>query len=159
MGCGKTTIGKRLAAKLDCDFLDLDDFLEKEAGLSISEIFAKSGEATFRALETTAIKVLCEREGRLVIATGGGALLSEENAAIAREKGRVFFLDVPFSVCYRRIVGDAHRPLAANSTRTALLQLYTHRRAIYRQNSHFAISVLTRTPPVVILEKILKNLV
>ena len=73
MGCGKSTVGRRLASSLKCSFTDMDSYIEKEEGRSIREIFETDGEEYFRNLETETIKKLGNKKG--VIATGGGALL------------------------------------------------------------------------------------
>ncbi len=137
MGCGKTTVGKRLAKLLKCDFTDMDDYIEKLEGRSIPEIFSQSGEEYFRNTET---KVICSFVGKTgVIATGGGALLSEENAKAAKEIGTVVFIDVRFSTCYMRIKDDKNRPIAFNSTKEELLNRYNDRKPKYIKNSSFTV--------------------
>ncbi len=132
MGCGKSTVGERLAAQLKAPFVDMDTYIEEQAGMTIPEIFATYGEPHFRDLETRAVKELASRAG--VIACGGGAMLREENAAIAGKNGIVLYLDVPFHICYRRIA-DTDRPIVRRSTREELQQLYNQRREIYRRHS------------------------
>ncbi len=132
MGCGKSTIGKTLAAKLGVPFTDMDDYIEQQAGMTIPEIFSQHGEPHFRDLETQAVRELASREG--VIACGGGAMLREINAQIAAESGRVIYLDVPFSVCYKRIC-DTDRPIVRRSTPEELEALYNTRKPIYAAHS------------------------
>lgn len=132
MGCGKSTIGRRLAAQLNVPFTDMDDYIEQQAGMTIPEIFERFGEPHFRDLETQAVRELASREG--VIACGGGAMLREENAKIAAESGRVLCLDVPFYVCYRRI-STSDRPIVRRSTREELQALYNSRRPVYEKHS------------------------
>ena len=132
MGCGKSTVGVRLAKRLGCPFVDMDAYIEEQAGRSIPEIFAQDGEAHFRDLETQAVRELAARDG--VIACGGGAMLREENAKIAAGHGQVLFLDVPFATCYLRIA-NTDRPIVRRSTREELYQLYRKRRGIYRRHS------------------------
>lgn len=132
MGCGKSTVGVRLAKALNCPFTDMDTYIEEQAGMKIPEIFEKFGEPHFRDLETQAVRDLAGREG--VIACGGGAMLREVNADIARENGMVLFLDVPFRICYLRIA-NTDRPIVRRSTRQELYQLYRKRRGIYRKHS------------------------
>lgn len=132
MGCGKSTIGERLAAQLQAPFVDMDAYIEAQAGMTIPEIFEKYGEPHFRDLETQAVRDLASRDG--VIACGGGAMLREENAAIAAQSGDVLYLDVPFHICYRRIA-DTDRPIVRRSTRQELEQLYNQRRVIYQKHS------------------------
>jgi len=90
-GSGKTTVGKLLAQKLDCPFVDTDSEIEKIAGMSIPDIFAKQGEKGFREIESSVIKGVGRRTGT-VIATGGGAVLSAENRAALRQNGLVVFV-------------------------------------------------------------------
>ena len=136
MGCGKSTIGMRLARKLGCPFTDMDTYIEQQAGMKIPEIFEKYGEPHFRDLETQAVRELAGREG--IIACGGGAMLREINAKIAQESGTVLFLDVPFRVCYQRISGT-DRPIVRRSTRQELYQLYRSRRGQYRRHSNLRV--------------------
>ena len=133
MGCGKTTVGKLLAKRLKMRFVDMDKYIVKKEGKNISTIFEENGEEYFRQLETKAIAELSKISA--VIATGGGAMLREQNAEIAEKNGKVVFLNVKFEVCYRRIKGDVRRPIAANSTKEELLALYQKRYPIYEANS------------------------
>ncbi|MDE6087806.1 MAG: shikimate kinase [Oscillospiraceae bacterium] len=128
MGCGKSTIGFRLARKLNLNFVDMDSYIEQQTGMKIPEIFEKQGESHFRDLETQAVRELSGRDG--VIACGGGAMLREINAEIARKSGFVVLLDVPFRTCYFRIA-DSDRPIVKRSTRQQLNQLYDERYNIY----------------------------
>ncbi len=142
MGCGKSTVGARLAKTLDCPFVDMDAYIEEQAGMTIPEIFAQYGEPHFRDLETQAIRELAERDG--IIACGGGAMLREENAQIAAAHGVVMYLDVPFHVCYYRIA-DSDRPIVRRSTREELEALYNTREPIYRRHSTHTADA-SRTP-------------
>ena len=130
MGCGKTTVGRLVAQLAGMAYLDLDQQIEAAAGLPIPEIFARFGQAHFRRLEHEAVAGLARLENR-VVATGGGALVSPENAAaIDREHDRVVFLDVPFPVCYERIrLSD--RPLVRQNTVEQLEALFASRRPRY----------------------------
>ena len=90
-GCGKSTVGSALAARMGRPFVDCDGEIERAAGRSIPEIFAEEGEAAFRALEARVLAEVCREKGR-VIATGGGAVLRPENVRAMRQNGRVLFL-------------------------------------------------------------------
>ena len=138
MGCGKSTVGRILARNLGVKLVDLDNYIEQQEGMKISQIFEKKGEAYFRALETKALKEFKTMGG--VVATGGGTLLTEENGNTAKESGVVVFLDVPFNVCYGRIKGDKNRPIAYNSTREQLEERYNTRRPLYEAHSNYKIS-------------------
>ncbi len=133
MGCGKSTVGKRLASALKCDFTDMDRYIEETEGRTISEIFESDGEKYFRDLETEIIKSFKDKGG--VIATGGGALLREENGLAAKQSGIPVFIDTKFSLCYERIKGDKKRPIAYNSTKDELKELYNKRKNLYIKNS------------------------
>ena len=83
MGSGKTTVGKRIAQELGYAFVDSDDVVSSAAGKSVREIFAQDGEAIFRNYESEALRsVLAERQGPVVLATGGGAVISSENRTL-----------------------------------------------------------------------------
>lgn len=90
-GCGKSTVGTQLAQKLGREFVDADLEIERKAGLSIPEIFARYGEAHFRALETEVLASLAKRSG-LVLATGGGCVTRAENYPLLHQNGRIFWL-------------------------------------------------------------------
>ena len=90
-GCGKSTIGRKLAAEQGKKFIDTDALVEQKAGKSIPEIFAQDGEAAFRALEAEVIEAVGKENGQ-VIATGGGAVLSLENVRNLRQNGTVVFI-------------------------------------------------------------------
>lgn len=136
MGCGKSTIGLKLAQKLNCDFIDMDDYIEQQAGMKIPEIFETQGEAHFRDLETKAVQELSSHNG--VIACGGGAMLRDSNAEIAKKTGQVILLDVPFRTCYFRIA-DSDRPIVKRSTRQQLQKLYEERYGIYQKHCTLAV--------------------
>lgn len=138
MGCGKTTVGKRLARLLGCDFTDMDDYIEMLEGKTIPEIFSECSEEYFRDIETKVIKSFVGKTG--VIATGGGALLRDENGRAAKEIGTVIFIDVKFNTCYMRIKDDPNRPIAANSTKEELLNRYNDRKPKYIKNSSFTVN-------------------
>ena len=154
MGCGKSTVGRRLASALKCSFIDMDDYIEKKEGRSISEIFETDGEEYFRNLETETIKNFGNKKG--VIATGGGALLREENGRAAKKFGIPVFIDTRFSICYNRIKGDKNRPLAFNSTREELKRLYDKRKGLYIKNS--LITVGGGVPVYTVVKEIIKEI-
>lgn len=110
MGSGKSTIGKLLADLLRFDFVDLDEFIEKNEAMTISDIFAKQGEDYFRKLEADVAKEFSYLD-RTVISTGGGIVKNETNIATLKKAGRVFYLSAPANVLYKRIKGDNARPL------------------------------------------------
>ncbi len=110
MGCGKSTVGKRLAARLNMTFVDMDSFIEEKAGCSIAAIFADHGEAHFRQLEHDACRALAQQND-LVIATGGGAILRQDNVDALRQGGTLIWLKVGADCVIERLKNDTSRPL------------------------------------------------
>ncbi len=110
MGTGKTTIGAQLARLLDYDFVDADQEIERRTGASVALIFDVEGEAGFRARETRIIEELTLRE-RIVLATGGGAVLAEDNRHWLAERGFVVYLRTSVETLIKRMRYDTSRPL------------------------------------------------
>lgn len=121
MGAGKSTLGHRLAARLDLQWHDVDHAIEREAGASVSELFAREGEAGFRAREKAILARLLAGEGR-IIATGGGAVLDPDNRRAMHERGFVVYLPVDVATQLARLAGDHTRPLLARPDRARALQ-------------------------------------
>ena len=153
MGCGKSTVGKILARKMKVRCIDLDKYIEEKEGMTIPEIFDTKGEDYFRRCETKALAEFKDTGG--IVATGGGALLSEENGKVAKESGFVVFIDTRFEDCYERIKDDPHRPIAFNSTKQQLKDRYDYRRPLYKAHSDYTVS--GGYPPIVIASKIEKE--
>ena len=124
-GAGKTTVGKLLAQLLGRPFYDTDEIIKEKVGMDIPEIFSLRGEASFREMETGCIKELSANNA-CVIATGGGAVLRQENIDALKMNGRIYFLDRPPG----RIVPTADRPLTL--TKEAIIQRYKERYPLYR---------------------------
>lgn len=110
MGCGKTTIGQRVAQKIGWRFVDSDELIERKTGLAISEIFSRFGEEYFRLLETRTLLELSQ-ETHIVLATGGGLPTREENWVILREHFLTVFLRVSFPILFERLKESTNRPL------------------------------------------------
>ncbi len=154
MGCGKSTVGLLLARRMKLRFLDLDYYIEEQAGMSIAEIFEKQGEEAFRKLEHQAVLGLAQRQG-YVVPTGGGVLTREENIAPLKESGLVVYINTPFALCYQRIA-STDRPLIKTRTREELYELYLARRKHYREASDLEVSGIRGSRAVVrsILQKL-----
>lgn len=125
---GKTTVGNILAKKLRRDMVDTDDVAVKIAGTDIQTVFATKGEAAFRDIETQAVFEAAALSG-IVIATGGGAILREENVKALRQNGKIYFIDRPLEA----LIPTDDRPTA--STRAEIEQRYNERYEIYRASA------------------------
>ncbi len=112
MGTGKTVAGKEVARRLGMRFIDMDEVIEEKEGSTISEIFARKGEAHFRKVELEVARELSRREG-LVIATGGGVVLDPSNVDTLQSSGTGICLTASPEVIYERVKGESHRPLLA----------------------------------------------
>lgn len=110
MGAGKTAIGRRLAARFGLPFFDADEEIERAASMTIAEIFARHGEAAFRAGEKRVIQRLLS-QGQVVLATGGGAFMDPDTRAVIKAHGISVWLRAPVPVLVSRTKGRTHRPL------------------------------------------------
>lgn len=134
MGSGKTTVGKQLAKRLRLDFVDSDHMIEERCGVSISTIFDIEGEDGFRKRETKMLSELCERAG-VVLATGGGAITSEENRILLR-KGFVIYLKTSIETQLARTQKNQNRPLLENvDAESKLVELMAERGVLYEQEA------------------------
>ena len=131
-GSGKSTVGGILSDKLGREFLDTDREIEGEAGMAISEIFARYGEPHFRDLETEAVRKASKTGGK-IIATGGGAVLRQENLDALRQNGILVFLDRPLS----DLVPTDDRPTADD--RAKMRSLYEARYPVYQKASDLTV--------------------
>ncbi|HBS30229.1 MAG TPA: shikimate kinase, partial [Parvularcula sp.] len=113
MGAGKTTVGRRLAKALGLAFRDADAEIEKAAGMSVSELFEKHGEASFRQGEAKVIARLLAG-APIVLATGGGALTNAATRALIRDKGVSIWLRADVDTLVRRATRRPTRPLLKN---------------------------------------------
>ncbi|SPE22154.1 Shikimate kinase [Acidobacteriia bacterium SbA2] len=114
MGSGKSTVGELLSKKLGWPFIDLDTVIEAGQGVSIREIFERSGEAFFRQLERAALTEVSKTEP-VVIALGGGTFANETNVELIRETGgTTIWLDCPMEILLERCSGMVTRPLFRN---------------------------------------------
>jgi shikimate kinase len=120
MGVGKTTVGKLLARELSLKFIDSDQEIEIRAGADISWIFDVEGEPGFRERETKVIDILTQLPDVLV-STGGGCILSENNRAVLKSRGVVVFLDTSLDIQEVRTKQDQKRPLLRGVDRRAVL--------------------------------------
>lgn len=132
MGSGKSTVGSAIADRLGWRFVDLDDEIERAAGLSIAEIFQRFGEQGFRDCEHRALRGQASRAlrgGRFVLALGGGTYAYARNRDLLRSVGPTIWLDADADTLWRRVRHAQHRPLARD--REAFTRLHESRRGSY----------------------------
>ncbi|MDR7060939.1 MULTISPECIES: shikimate kinase [unclassified Sphingopyxis] len=139
MGSGKSTIGRRLAQRLGMRFADADDEIERAAGMTISDIFARFGEAHFRDGERRVISRLLG-EKPMVLATGGGAFVNEETRALILQGSLCIWLDADIATLVERVGRRSHRPLLKNRDPGEVLrELAAVRNPIYAE-AHIRVS-------------------
>jgi len=133
MGSGKTTIGRQLAKSLDRAFVDSDHEISHRTGADIPWIFDIEGEAGFRARERAVIDDLTQRQG-IVLATGGGAILAEENRLALSSRGLTVYLAASIEQLFKRTAKDHNRPLLQTDDPKARLEaLMLTRDPLYRE--------------------------
>jgi shikimate kinase len=134
MGAGKSAIGRRLAARLNLSFLDSDTEIEAAAGCTIAEIFARDGEAAFRAGERKIIARLLTERPPHILATGGGAFMDPETRATIRRHGLSMWLRAELDVLVTRTARRNNRPLLKQGNpREILRDLMDRRYPVYAE--------------------------
>ncbi len=157
MGCGKSTVGRRLAQKLGLRFVDADTEIERAANMTIAEIFATHGEPYFRSGEERVIARLL-KEGPQVLATGGGAFMSEATRTAIAQHGVSVWLKADFETVMMRVRKKATRPLLKNPDPEGTMRdLMNKRHPIYAKAD---LTVLSRdVPHEVVMEDIITALI
>lgn len=122
MGSGKTSVGQLLASRLGWEFVDLDALIVEQAGKSINAIFADDGETAFRRLEQQRLAELIGRE-RMVLSTGGGAVIKPENRRLMRLIGPVVNLTAPQETLAARLAASTDRPLLQGEDEQRLIKI------------------------------------
>lgn len=131
MGSGKSTIGHLLASRLNREFFDSDIYIEEKTGVDIPRIFDIEGEEGFRQRETKALRELTHKKN-LVLATGGGSVLHQENRKLLRASGFIIFLDTSVNQQMERLKHDKKRPLLqTENPRERLEKLLQERKPLY----------------------------
>lgn len=149
MGAGKTTIGKLLADDLNLEFIDVDREIEARSGVDIPWIFDREGEAGFRIRESAALNELSQLE-RVLISTGGGAVLSLDNRKIMSATGTVVYLHTSVDEQARRTSRDRKRPLLQNDDPARVLaELMAIREPLYRDVADIIVDTDGRSPKTV----------
>lgn len=158
MGCGKSSIGRRLAKRMNYGFLDSDDLIITRAqGTSISELFAEEGEERFRDRETAELRKLVDAKN-IVLATGGGAILREENRALLHRIGSIVWLHADPETLFERASRNRKRPLLnVENPRSAFNALLESRVPIYEATADIQIDA-TGLPHEQTIEAIIRSL-
>jgi shikimate kinase len=147
MGAGKTTVGRLLARRLKLRFYDSDREIERRCGVKVPVIFEIEGEAGFRAREEQAIAELTALRG-IVLATGGGAVLSEQNRRQLAGSGTVIYLNARPEDLYQRVRQDRNRPLLAGADPLRRLrELHEERDPLYRSLADLVVDTGTQSVP------------
>lgn len=144
MGAGKTTVGRRLAARLGRHFVDSDEEVEKAAGMSIEDIFAAHGEADFRAGEVKVIARLLKESG-MVLGTGGGAFMNPETRMLIKQTGVSVWIKADFELLFQRVSRRSNRPLLKTPNPRETLQTLIDAR--YPTYAEADITVVSRDVP------------
>ena len=154
MGVGKTTIGKRLAKKLNYAFVDVDKIIEKQEGESISSIFKNKGENYFRKIEKQ-LTIMELKKNNSVISLGGGAFLNSTIRQYSKKNSISFWLDVPIEILIKRLKKSKNRPvIGKEKTNDSIKKIYFMRKKFYTK-ADYRIKCKTLTLKQII-EKILK---
>ncbi len=157
-GCGKSTVGGNVARRLQWNFLDTDAVLQQRVGCSIAEMVANEGWEAFRAEESSTLRYCIEnaKNTSLVLATGGGIVLAEENRLCMQEHGLVCFLRVPVDILAQRLTKNPHtaqRPsLTGQSVTEEIHTVLQERLPLYQATAH--VEVEASLPIAQVTEKI-----
>ena len=142
MGCGKSSVGKRLSELLCCRFAELDTLIEEQAGSSIPEIFASQGEQGFRKMEKEALATyIQECQGNSVLALGGGAIMTPECRLLIQGQTICIYLSASEDTLMERLISEtSSRPLLDGSDlRTRIRSLMEQRVSTYESTAHLTI--------------------
>lgn len=131
MGTGKSTVGNVLAAKLGAECVEMDELIEKQQQMAITEIFDRYGETYFRDLETRLVQSLADGKN-LVVSCGGGSVLRDENAEIMKQSGTIILLTASAETIYERVKHSTNRPVLNGHMNVAYIrELMEKRRERY----------------------------
>ena len=142
MGCGKSSVGRRLSELLCCPFVDLDQVIEERAGRTIPEIFAQDGESVFRQMELDALKSI-SFPSKMVMALGGGAIMTPGCAEIVQAETMCIYLRASIDTLVGHLEGQADgRPMLQGAElRERIVRLMEERSDTYEANAHMIIDV------------------
>jgi shikimate kinase len=133
MGSGKSSAGARLARTLEVPVVDTDAEIERRQGRTVADVFAADGEVAFRAMESALLAEVLGPGHPLIVATGGGAVLSEGNRRLLRDQATVVWLRASPGMLAHRVADDGTRPLLGDDPRAALERLSAARDHLYRE--------------------------
>ncbi len=145
MGCGKSSVGRELSRLLCCPFMDLDSVIEETSGRSIPEIFATDGEDAFRRIEAEALKDSIPEHANtssttLVLALGGGTVMTPECAELVHEKTVCIYLRASIDTLVRNLSDEAEgRPMLSGGLRPRIDELMSLRSSTYEKTAHIII--------------------
>jgi shikimate kinase len=141
MGAGKTTTGKLVAHRLGWKYKDSDADVEAATGLTVPELFARDGEAAFRAAEAKVLTAACVDESPTVISVAGGAVLRDDNRRLIRSSGTVVWLRARPETLAARVGDGAGRPLLGDDPVEAMVRLFEERAPYYAEVADAVIDV------------------
>ena len=146
MGCGKTTIGRKIAEMSGRTFCDTDEEIVAKYG-RITDIFARFGEARFREMETETVGELAQKDD-LIIATGGGLTLKAENVTLLKANGKIVYLRAKHETLFSRLQKDSERPLLQSEKGLSerLTELLQARAPVYGRVADYTVDVDGKTP-------------
>ena len=157
MGSGKSTIGRLLSKKLNINFIDLDDYIERQLEKSISTIFEEHGEIYFRKMEHNFVKELMNKKDSFILSTGGGTPCYSQNMEVINSKSiNVFYLKLSIVALVERLTLEKeHRPLIKNIETAEMPEFigkHLFERSFYYQQATNSISCDNKTPDQVVAE-------
>jgi shikimate kinase len=135
--CGKTTVGKALAKRMNWAYVDADEYLERKTKRKIADIFSRDGETAFRELESACLAEILAQEGETVLSTGGGCVISAANRAFLRGSGVVVYLEASAELLQQRLrAGNGGRPsLTGASVIDEVPRVLAEREPWYRETA------------------------
>ena len=154
MACGKTTVGRELAARIDAPFFDLDELVESAEKMSVKELFAQRGEPYFRKRERDMLRSTKHLDAA-VVATGGGTFTFDENIQFIQSEGVSVYLSAPYALLRSRVGAKEDRPLFRDDLATH--ELYANRIRYYRM-SDLTLDIREEETPAEIVERLVLEL-